>query len=275
VASSPGSQGPRNLDPLIPWSFSGHAFLLPSQPLVYRAVHGPRAGRVVGGSARGEQVGASVSLFPDDNRKLPPDLHGAHLVGNDNVPIRADIAGRQSHPLHAAHAGPRRLSCCGPSRVSARSSCRRRACRPRAALQPPRRAGAPPAHAPHRQARGMGPVRLLRHGRRRRPHRPQPRRLRPRPPGSRPPRHRRQARRRSCCTACGPPKKCPAFTPASSSTAASRPAASRARSSACGFPRATPAPTPSGSPRRLRLRLPALRVAQHPADRAGPCVRCG
>jgi GH35 family endo-1,4-beta-xylanase len=29
--------------------------------------------------------------FPTDNRKLPPDLHGAHLVGNDNVPIRADI----------------------------------------------------------------------------------------------------------------------------------------------------------------------------------------
>jgi hypothetical protein len=29
--------------------------------------------------------------FPTDNRKLPPNLHGAHLVGNDNVPIRADI----------------------------------------------------------------------------------------------------------------------------------------------------------------------------------------
>ncbi len=30
-------------------------------------------------------------VFPTDNRKVPPDLHGAHLVGNDNVPIRADI----------------------------------------------------------------------------------------------------------------------------------------------------------------------------------------
>jgi hypothetical protein len=29
--------------------------------------------------------------FPTENRKLPPDLQGAHLVGNDNVPLRADI----------------------------------------------------------------------------------------------------------------------------------------------------------------------------------------
>ncbi len=29
--------------------------------------------------------------YPTDHRKRPPDLHGAHLVGNDNVPLRADI----------------------------------------------------------------------------------------------------------------------------------------------------------------------------------------
>jgi hypothetical protein len=29
--------------------------------------------------------------YPSDRRKLPPDLHGAHLVGSDNVPLRADI----------------------------------------------------------------------------------------------------------------------------------------------------------------------------------------
>lgn len=29
--------------------------------------------------------------FPTENRKLPPDLHGAHVVGNDNVPLRAEL----------------------------------------------------------------------------------------------------------------------------------------------------------------------------------------
>jgi hypothetical protein len=31
------------------------------------------------------------ACFPSDSRKGPPDLHGAHLVGNDNVPVRAEI----------------------------------------------------------------------------------------------------------------------------------------------------------------------------------------
>jgi hypothetical protein len=29
--------------------------------------------------------------YPTDDHKLPPSLHGAYLVGNDNVPLRADI----------------------------------------------------------------------------------------------------------------------------------------------------------------------------------------
>ncbi len=29
--------------------------------------------------------------FPTDDRKFPPDLHGAHLVGTDNVPLRGEI----------------------------------------------------------------------------------------------------------------------------------------------------------------------------------------
>jgi hypothetical protein len=31
-------------------------------------------------------------VFPTGGRQLPPDLRGAHLVGNDNVPLRAEIA---------------------------------------------------------------------------------------------------------------------------------------------------------------------------------------
>jgi hypothetical protein len=31
------------------------------------------------------------ACYPSDRRKLPPDLHGAHLVGSDNVALRADI----------------------------------------------------------------------------------------------------------------------------------------------------------------------------------------
>lgn len=32
------------------------------------------------------------ACYPSATRKLPPELHGAHLVGSDNVPLRADIA---------------------------------------------------------------------------------------------------------------------------------------------------------------------------------------
>ena len=31
------------------------------------------------------------TCYPTAERKLPPDLHGAHLVGNDGVPLRGDI----------------------------------------------------------------------------------------------------------------------------------------------------------------------------------------
>jgi hypothetical protein len=33
--------------------------------------------------------------FPTEQHNLPPDLRGAHLVGNDNVPLRAEIAWEQ------------------------------------------------------------------------------------------------------------------------------------------------------------------------------------
>lgn len=31
------------------------------------------------------------AFYPSDHHKRPPDLHGAHLVGNDGVPVRAEI----------------------------------------------------------------------------------------------------------------------------------------------------------------------------------------